>query len=130
MLDLLLMIPIIGSTVQAIKNACATTIPTENWENRELYHKDLMSGMSDEQLMKNVENGRYKMSNIHPEPHRDPISGKVVIENSILYQKDLMTYGACKTMEWVNQGKYNLTPEELKKENERLMAKYGCLHTL
>lgn len=125
MIDLLLIISIVGAVVQAIKDACTPTIPAENWANKELYHKDLMSGMSDEQLIKNVENGKYRMTKTHPEPHRDPVSGKILIENSLLYQEDLMAYGACKTMEWVKQGRYNLTPEELKKENERLKAKYA-----
>lgn len=126
MFDVVLIISIIGVIIQAIKDAYTPEIPAENWANRELYHKDIMSGMSDEQLIKNVEKGRYKMANVHPEPHRDPESGKILIENGSLYQKDLIVHGACKTMEWVRQGKYNLTPEELKKENERLKAKYGC----
>ena len=126
MLDGLFIASIIGALYQGVKEALEPTIPAENWANKELYHKDLMSGMSDEQLIKNVENGRYKMTKTYPEPHRDPVSGKILIENGLLYQEDLMTYGACKTMEWVKQGKYNLTPKELKKENERLKAKYGC----
>ena len=56
----------------------------------------------------------------HPEPHRDPKTGKIVIENGLLYRKDLMEYGACQTMQWVEQGKYNLSPEELAKEEERI----------
>ena len=115
--DLLGIIPIVGSIVHAIKDANEPVIPAENWANRELYHKDIMSGISDEQLMKNVENGRYKLANKHQEPHRDPVSGKIVIENCDLYFEDLMKYGACKAQEWLNQGKYNLTQEELKKES-------------
>ena len=126
MINGIFIVSIIMAVIQLIKEAFEPEIPAENWANKELYHKDIMSGMSDEQLIKNVENGRYRMTKTHPEPHRDPVSGKILIENGLLYQEDLLVYGACKTMEWVKQGKYNLTPEELKKENERLKAKYGC----
>jgi hypothetical protein len=85
----------------------------------------MINGVSAEQRMKNLENGRYKITNTYPEPHRDPVSGKIIIENNQLYQNDLKVYGACKTMKWVEQGKYNLTPEELKKEKERLKFKYS-----
>jgi hypothetical protein len=90
----------------------------------------MANGVSHEQRMKNVENGRYKMVNTHPEPHRDPVSGKIIIENSLLYQEDLKTYNASQVMKWVEQGRYNLTPEELKKERERLKKKYEYLYSL
>lgn len=125
MFDLVLFIPIIGSIVQAIKDAMQPTIPAENWANRELYHKDIMSGISDEQLIKNVENGRYKMTKTYPQPHRDPVDGKIIIENSKLYFEDVSKYGAYKAEQWVKQGKYNLTPEEMEKENKRIKEKYN-----
>ena len=130
MFDLLFIISIVGTVVQAVKDASASTIPVENWANKELYHKDVMNGVSIEQRMKNLENGKYKMTNRYPEPHRDPISGKIIIENNLLYQEDLKTYGAYQTMQWVKQGKYNLTPEELKNEHERLKDKYKYLYSL
>lgn len=130
MFDLVFIVSIIGTIVQVIKEARTPTIPAENWGNKELYHKDMMSGVPIEQRMKNLENGKYKMNKVHPEPHRDPVSGKIVIENNLLYQEDLKTYGAYQTMKWVEQGKYNLTQEELKKEHERLKAKYKYLYSL
>jgi hypothetical protein len=130
MFDLLFIVSIIGAIIQLFKEATAKEIPAENWSNKELYYKDMMNGVSAEQRMKNVENGRYKMTNTYPEPHRDPVSGKIIIENNLLYQEDLRVHGAYQTMQWVKQGKYNLTPEELKKEHERLKAKMEYLYSL
>lgn len=60
----------------------------------------------------------------HPEPHRDAETGKIVIENCKLYNEDLLKYGSVQTMKWVNEGKYNLTPEELEKEHLRIEKEY------
>ena len=123
MIGLLGLVSILGTGYQLIKEACEPTIPAENWANKELYHKDLMSGMSAEERMRNVRNGKYKLVENYPEPHRDK-NGKIIIENSLLYNSDLKEYGAVQTMKWVKQGKYNLTPEELVREQQRLDEKY------
>lgn len=115
---------------QLIKEACEPTVPAENWTNKELYHQDMMNGVSVEERMKNVKNGRYKLVKNYPEPHRDPESGKIIIENNLLYKSDLKEYGAVQTMKWVKQGKYNLTPEELEKEHKRLDEEYKKLYEL
>lgn len=125
MFDGLFIASIIGSCYQAIKEAFEPTIPAENWGNKELYYKDLASGVSVEQRMRNVKNGKYRLTEKYPEPHRDPITGKIIIENSLLYRDDLLKYGSCQTMKWVEQGKYNLTPEELEKEHRRIREMYG-----
>ena len=130
MLDGLFIVSLIGSVVQGIKEACEPTIPAENWANKELYYKDLMAGVSVEQRMKNLKNGKYKLTEAYPEPHRDPVDGKIVIENCKLYEEDLFNYGAVQVGKWIEQGRYNLTPEELKKENERIKAKYEYLYNL
>ena len=127
MFDLLFIVSIVGSIVQLAKETCTKPIPEENWANKELYHKDIMDGVSVEQRMENLRNGKYRLTETHPEPHRDPVSGKIVIENCKLYYQDVNTYGAYKAQQWVEQGKYNLTPEELKKEKERIKAKYKYL---
>lgn len=119
----------IGTCAQAIKEARQPVIPAENWNNKELYHEDLMSGISEEQLMKNVKNGKYKLTEVHPEPHRGK-DKKIIIENTLLYKEDLEKYGAYQTYEWVKQGKYNLTEEELKKEDERLDKYFKELYGL
>ena len=130
MFDSLFILSIVGTVVQATKEACTKPIPAENWANKELYHKDIMDGVSIEQRMKNLENGKYKLTETHPEPHRDPVNGKIVIENCKLYYDDVAKYGAYKAQQWVKQGKYNLSPEELKKEQVRIKSKYEYLYNL
>ena len=130
MFGLLGLVSILSTGYQLIKEACEPTIPAENWANKELYHQDLMNGVSSEQRMKNVKNGRYKLVENYPEPHRDPKSGKIIIENSKLYKEDLMKYGAVQAQKWVKQGKYNLSPEELEKERERIKKEMEKLYNL
>lgn len=123
-LDLLFITSIIGTAVQAIKEACTPTIPAENFANKDLYYNDIISGVPVEKCIKNLENGKYKINDFYEEPHRDPVSGHIIIENELLYYEDVDKYGAYKAQQWVNQGKYNLTPEELKKEINRVKLKY------
>lgn len=130
MLDGLFIASIIGTCTQVIKEVCEPTIPAENWANKDLYHRDMMDGVSIEQRMKNLENGKYKLTKTYPEPHRDPVSGKIIIENNLLYKEDVNKYGAYQAMQWAKQGKYNLTPEELEKEHKRIKAKYKYLYSL
>ena len=124
MFDALLAVSIVGSIVRALKEENESQIPSENWANTDLYLKDAANGVPVEQRMKGLKDGKYKMENNHPEPHRDPVSGKIVIENTRLYYEDAMKYGAYTAQQWVKQGKYNLTPEELRKENLRIKHKY------
>lgn len=65
---------------------------------------------------------------IYPEPHRDPVSGKIMIENCKLYNEDVKKYGAWQSQQWVKQGKYNLSGEELEKEKERIKSEYQKLY--
>ena len=130
MFDGLFIVSLVGSLVQIVKEANQPTIPAENWANEELYYKDMMNGVSVEQRMKNLENGKYKLVENYPEPHRDPVSGKIVIENCKLYREDVRNYGVVQAQKWVKQGKYNLTSEELEKEHERLKKKYAYLYSI
>lgn len=130
MLDGLFIASLIGSCYQVIKEKLEPTIPAENWANKELYHQDLMNGVPVEQRMKNLKNGKYKLVVTYPEPHRDPVSGKIIIENSKLYEEDINKYGAYQAQQWVKQGKYNLTPEELEKERERIRKEFEYLYGL
>ena len=41
-------------------------------------------------------------------------------ENCTLWHEDLNKYGAVETSKWVDQGKYNLTPEEKKVEDAKI----------
>lgn len=97
MFDGLFIVSIIGSCVQAIKEACEPVVPIEK--------------------------------TTYPEPHRDPESGKIMIDNCKLYHEDISKYGARQAQQWVRQGKYNLSPEDLEKEKERIRNKYKQLHS-
>lgn len=129
MFDGLFIASLITSCVQGIKEKLEPTIPAENWVNKELYHQDLMNGVSVEQRMKNLKNGKYKVIQAYPQPHRDA-NGKIIIENSQLYYDDVKKYGAYQAQKWVKQGKYNLTPEELEKERERIKKKMERVYKL
>lgn len=130
MFDALFVASILGSAAQAIKEAFEPVVPAENWANKELYEKDLADGVPAEQRMQNLRSGKYKMASAHPEPHRDPVSGKIMIENCKLYYEDVENYGAYQAQQWVNQGKYNLSEEELREEKKRLDKKYKRLYNL
>lgn len=126
MFDVLVALSYVLTGVEAIKEKLTPTVPAKNWANEELYHQDVMNGVPIEQRMKNLEYGKYKQTKKHPEPHRD-VDGKIVIENCKLYNEDLMNYGAVQTYKWVEQGKYNLTPTELKKAREEYQKKLDRL---
>ena len=107
-----------------IKEKCEPTIPAENWANKELMHQDLMQGVSAKQRLRYAEQGRYyipkSVTEAYPKPHRDAKTNKIIIENDVLYRKDILNYSACDAVKWGNQGKYNLTPEEMKVEHARI----------
>ena len=115
---------------ETIKEKCRPTIPAENWANKNLYYEDMANGVSPKQLTKNLANGKYKMEEVYPEPHRDPQTGKIVIENDKLYKEDVKNYGVAKAREWMYQGKYNLTAEELNKRQEEIKKEWEYLYSL
>jgi len=127
MFDALFSISLIGTCVQAIKDAMRPTITAEQWGNKELIYEDVMNGVSVQQQIKNAQNGKYLVTEKYPEPHRNKY-GQVVIENTLLWKEDLHKYNASQVKKWVEQGKYNLTPEELEKEHERIEAYYERLY--
>lgn len=130
MLDGLFIASLICTCYQAIKEKLAPTIPAENWSNYDLYHQDMMNGVSIEQRMENLKNGKYKLTETYPEPHRDAKTGKIIIENSQLYNEDVKNHGAYQAYKWMQQGKYNLTPEELAKEEECIKKHFDYLFSL
>ena len=67
-----------------------------------------------------------KSYSIYSEPHRDN-DGKIIIENSQLYYDDVRKHGAYKAQQWVEQGKYNLSTEELEKERQRIREELDYL---
>lgn len=107
---------LLGTLLEGIKESAEPTIPAENWANKDLIYQDRMKGISEEEFHKNLVNGKYKITESYPEPHRAK-DGRIIIENCALYNEDIRRYGAYQAQQWVKQGKYNLTPEEL--ENER-----------
>ena len=119
MLHGLFIASLIGTAVQGVKDAFTPTIPAENWANKELQYQDRMNGMSEKEIIKNAERGRYIVTEKYPEPHRNE-HGQIMIENCQLWHEDLNKYGSVQTMKWVKQGKYNLEGEALKKEQERI----------
>lgn len=130
MLGGLFIASLIGTVCQSVKEAYEPKIPAENWAKKELYYQDVMDGVSAEQRMKNLENGKYKLTESYSEPHRDVKTGKIIIENSLLYKEDVKNYGAYQAKQWAKQGKYNLSPNELKKETERIKKHIEKLYSL
>ena len=129
MLHGLFIASLIGNCYQVIKEACEPTISAEKWANKDLIHKDIMDGNSDK-LIKNAQNGKYIVTEKYPEPHKDPKTGQIIIENDELWRKDYYKYGALQVSKWVKQGKYNLTPEELKKKQEKFEKEMERLYKL
>ena len=89
-----------------------------------------MAGMAVEERMKNGKNGRYKIAEKYQEPHRDLKTVKIIIENYKLYKEDVKNHGAPQAYKWLHQGKYNLSPEELKKQEEEFRKKMDNLYNL
>lgn len=121
---------ILYTCYQGIKEAFEPVVLAENWANKELYHRDMMNGVPIEKRMKYLEQGRYRLTKNHPEPHRDPKTGKIVIENCKLHDQDLRNYGVYMVYKWAEEGRYNLTPEELEKERERIHNEFEHLYQL
>lgn len=117
-----------------VKEKCEPTIPAENWANKELLNRDLMNGVSAEQRLRYAQQGRYyipkSVTDAYPEPHRDTKTNKIIIENSVLYNKDLHDHSASDAMMWVKQGKYNLTPNEMKIEHARIQLDMLKLYSI
>lgn len=120
MINLLFGASIVANLVELVKEAHEKPIPAENWANKEAVRRDIANNVSAKQRIKNAENGKYKLEKQYPEPHRDPVSGKIIIENCKLFDEDCKKHGRTKAYEWIKQGRYNLTPEEFKKEKERI----------
>ena len=45
--------------IELCKDAPSRNIPASYWNNQELYTKDVLDGVSHEQRMKNLKNGKY-----------------------------------------------------------------------
>lgn len=82
MFDALFILSIVGAIVQIINEVCIKTIPAENWTNKKLYHKDIMDGVPIEQRLKNLENGKYKLSqcDVYIKEHKKEVCTKTEFE--------------------------------------------------
>ena len=130
MLDGLFIASLVTVCIEKIKRVFEPTILAEQRANKELLDKDIIKGVPYEQIKKNIQNGKYRLpepqaQTKYPEPHRDSVTGKIIIENCTLYYQDLMNYNGYQVMEWAKQGKYNLTPEELEVERKKYKEKYN-----
>ena len=130
MFELLSLVSFVTTGYQAIKKAMTPTITAEQWGNKDLIYEDIMNGVSVEQRIKNAQNGKYIVTEKYSKPHRDAKTGKIIIENEPLYREDVKNFGAHQAWKWVQQGKYNLTPEEFAKEKERIKNKIEYLCNL
>ena len=134
-LHLLGIIAIIYVIYQLIKEACTPTLTAEHWANKELEHKDRMSGMSEKDILKNAQKGRYyipkEVFQAYPVPHREPDGNKrIIIENDELHKADIAKYGAYQAQKWVKQGKYNLNSEELEIVHLQIERKFQHLYSI
>ena len=124
MLHGLFIAALISTCVNKIKRVFEPTITAEQRANKKLLDQDIIKGVPYKQIKKNIKNGKYRLTETqveqHSKPHRNLVSGKIIIENNLLYKEDLEKYGAYQTHQWAKQGKYNLTSAELKKEEERI----------
>lgn len=134
MFDGLFIMSLVGGCIQLIKESCEPVVLAENWANNKLYYQDVANNIPIEQRMKNLENGKYRMTEVcleqYSEPHRNPKTGQIVIENTTLYEEDIDKYGVYQAQQWVKQGKYNLSSEELKREHERHKAHTEYMYSL
>ena len=85
-----------------------------------------MNGISEKEFARNLANGKYKLTETYPEPHRME-DGRIIIE---LYKEDCNKYGVPQAHKWMRQGKYNLTSEELKKQKEKFDKDMEYLYSL
>lgn len=110
-------------------------IPAENWANKKLIEQDRMSGMSEKEILRNVQNGRYyipkEVFQAYPVPHREPDGQhRLLIENCELHKDDVRQYGSLQAKKWLEQGKYNLNAEELEITDLQYELRHLSLMTL
>ena len=62
-MHLLFIVVIIYAIVEGVKTVTTKPLPPNAFENQELYMKDLGSGVSMKQILKNADNGKYMYHN-------------------------------------------------------------------
>lgn len=105
--------------------------PPENClSNMELFQQDVLNGVSSEQRMKNLRNGKYVQREVYPEPHKDPKTGKIIIDDYEAFNRDKEKYGALEAYNRARRGAYNLSEEEVEKNRQKIEEKYKKLYKL
>lgn len=90
MLDGLGIIGLFAAAKQLIKESTEKPVPAEYWNNKDLMHKDKMNpDVSPQQIMKNIEKGKYYSSTVIPERYEQPV--KIVDRKG--YEHDVRIYG-------------------------------------
>lgn len=91
MFDGLGIIGLFAAGKQIIKETTEKPIPASYWNNKDLMHKDKMNpNVSPQQIMKNLENGKYYAPEVIPEKYEEPT--KPIIDR-VRYEHDVRTYG-------------------------------------
>lgn len=98
-------IGLIAGTKQILKEKTEKEIPAEYWNNKDLMHNDKMNpNVSPEQLMKNLENGKYYSPTVIPERYEMPV--KPIIDKK-RYEHDVRVYGKEIADDNAKQGLYS-----------------------
>lgn len=134
-MHLLGIVAIIYVVYQLIKEAFTTSLAAEYWANKELEHRDRMSGMSEKEILKNAHRGRYyipkEVFQAYPVPHCETDGrNRIIIENDELNKADVAQFGAYQAQKWVEQGKYNLNAEELEIVHLQIERKFQHLYSI
>ena len=104
--------------------------PPENaLGNMELFQQDVLDGVSSEQRMQNMMNGKYVQKEVYPEPHRGA-DGKIIIDDYEAFNRDKERYGALEAYNRARRGAYNLSEEEIEKNRQKIEEKYKKLYKL
>lgn len=128
-------VALVGNLIPWLNEKTTKTITSEYWANEELRYKDRMDGVSEKEILRRVESGRYYIpkgiAQAYPTPHRETDgTHRIIIENDELYKADVAQYGAYQAQQWVKQGKYNLNPEELEIVNLKIERHIQHLYSI
>lgn len=90
---------------QLIKESTEKSIPAENWNNKALMHEDKMNpDISPQQIMKNLEKGKYYSPTVIPERYEMPV--KPIVDKK-RYDYDVRMYGKNIADDNAKQGLYS-----------------------
>lgn len=90
MFDGLAIIGLFAGAVQLFKEKTEKKIPASYWNNKDLMHKDKMNpNVPPQQIMKNLEKGKYYSPEVIPERIEQPKPEIVDIER---YKRDIIVY--------------------------------------